>query len=221
MGKLVNLVTPLHTQTRRDYLRRMTDDKVHCMRKAREYGPDYWDGDRRYGYGGYRYIPGRWQPVAEALIRGYDLRPGDAVLDVGCGKGYLLYEMQLLMPELRLVGFDASAHALSDAHPDFRGTLLQRRAEDRQPFGDKEFALVISLGCLHNLRLFELETALAEIQRVGRNAYVMVESYRCERELFNLQCWALTAQTFLDTAEWIWLYRRFGYSGDYEFIYFE
>jgi ubiquinone/menaquinone biosynthesis C-methylase UbiE len=221
MGELLNLVTPLHTQTRRDYLRRMTDDKVQCMRKAREYGPDYWDGDRRYGYGGYRYIPGRWRPVAEALIRTYALRPGDAVLDVGCGKGFLLYEMQLLMPELRLVGFDVSAHALAHAHPDFRGTLVQRGAQDRQPYADKEFALVMAVGSLHNLRLFELETALTEIQRVGRSGYVMVESYRSELEQFNLQCWALTAHTFLDQAEWIWLYRHFGYTGDYEFIYFE
>jgi SAM-dependent methyltransferase len=221
MGKLVNLVSSLHTQTRRDYLRRMTDDKVQCMRKAKEYGPDYWDGDRRYGYGGYRYVPGRWRPVAEALIRNYDLRPGDAVLDVGCGKGYLLHEMQLLMPELRLVGFDVSAHALSNAHPDFRGTLSRSRAQDPQPYRDEEFALVISLGSLHNLRLFELETALGEIERVGRHGYVMVESYRSEQELFNLQCWALTAETFLDEAEWVWLYRHFGYTGDYEFIYFE
>ena len=221
MGKLVNLVTHLHTQTRRDYLGRMTDQKVQCMRKAKEYGRDYWDGDRRYGYGGYRYIPGRWRPVAEALIRDYDLRPGDGVLDVGCGKGYLLYELQLLMPQLRLVGFDISPHALSDAHPDFRGTLVQHRAQDPQPFRDKEFALVISLACLHNLRLFELQTALAEVQRVGRNGYVMVESYRDEQELFNLQCWALTAQSFLDTEEWVWLYQHFGYTGDYEFIYFE
>jgi SAM-dependent methyltransferase len=221
MGKLVNLVTPLHTQTARDYLRRMTDDKVHCMRKAKEYGADYWDGDRRYGYGGYRYIPGRWRPVAEALIQSYGLKPGDAVLDVGCGKGYLLYEMQLVLPELRLVGFDVSEHGLAGAHPEFRGTLTRHRAQDPQPFRDGEFALVLSLGSLHNLRLFELETALAEIQRVGRKGYVMVESYRSEQELFNLQCWALTAQTFLDRDEWIWLYRHFGYTGDYEFIYFE
>jgi SAM-dependent methyltransferase len=221
MGDLVSIVTPLHTQTRRDYLPRMMDDKVHCMRKAREYAADYWDGDRRYGYGGYRYIPGRWQPVAESLIRRYGLRSGDAVLDVGCGKGYLLYEMQLLLPGLRLVGIDASEYALSHAHPDFRGTLSLARAQDPQPYGDDEFALVISLGSLHNLRLFELEPALREIERVGRRGYVMVESYRDEREMFNLQCWALTAHTFLDVEEWQWLYRHFGYTGDYEFIYFE
>jgi SAM-dependent methyltransferase len=220
MGKRLELVTPLHEATPRDYLGRMLDDKVHCMRVAKKYDADYWDGDRRYGYGGYRYLPGRWAPVAQALIERYGLQPGARVLDVGCGKGYLLYEMQLLIPGLDLVGFDVSAPGLSDCHPDFRGKLFRYRAQDVYPFGDKEFDLVLSLGTLHNLRLFELDAALAQIERVGRQKYVMVESYRNEEELFNLECWALTAESFLDTAEWIWLYQRLGYTGDYEFIYF-
>ena len=221
MGRLMNIVSPLHKQTKRDYLSRMVDDKVHCMQKAKEYEFDYWDGDRRYGYGGYGYMPGRWKPVAGALIGTYGLKPGDRVLDVGCGKSFLLYEMQLLMPELKLVGFDISQHGLSQRHPDFRGDLFRYRAQDAYPFGDQTFDLVISLATLHNLRLFELKTALAEIERVGRQKYVMLESYRNEQELFNLQCWALTAESFFDTAEWIWLYGHFGYTGDYEFIYFE
>jgi ubiquinone/menaquinone biosynthesis C-methylase UbiE len=221
MGSLVNFVTALHRQSRRDYVARMVDEKVHCMKKAKEYGSDYWDGERRYGFGGYQYIPGRWKPVAEALIATYGLRPGDRVLDVGCGKGYLLYEMQLLVPGLELVGIDVSDYALRHAHPDFRGRLFPHAAQDVYPFADDEFALVISLASLHNLRVFELAAALAEIERVGRKGYVMVESYRDEQELFNLQCWALTAQAFFDTAEWVWLFRQFGYSGDYEFIYFE
>ena len=80
---------------------------------------------------------------------------------------------------------------------------------------------MISLGCLHNLRLFELQTALGEIERVGKHGYVMLESYRIELEQFNLQCWALTCESFFDVAEWIWLYRHFGYTGDYEFIFLE
>src|SRR5690349_9175582 len=55
MGRLLNLVTELHKRTKRDHLARMLDDKVNCMKKAREYGFDYWDGDRRYGFGGYKY----------------------------------------------------------------------------------------------------------------------------------------------------------------------
>jgi len=220
MGHSVEIVTALHRSTSRDCLARMADDKVHCMRRAKEYAFDYWDGDRRYGYGGYRYLPGRWRPVAEALIDRYGLKPGDSVLDVGCGKAFLLYEMQLLMPELRLTGFDLSAHALENAHPDFKGNLFRYRAQDVYPFGDGAFDLVISLACLHNLRIFELKTALSEMERVGRQKYLMVESYRNEQELFNLECWALTAESFFDTAEWIWLFSHFGYTGDYEFIYF-
>src|SRR5262249_59355566 len=68
MGRLLDIVTPLHKMTKRDYLARMNDDKVHCMLKAKEYEFDYWDGDRRYGYGGYKFIEGRWKPVAQALI---------------------------------------------------------------------------------------------------------------------------------------------------------
>jgi len=221
MGQLLNIVTPLHKQTSRDYVARMVDDKVVCMHKAKEYEFDYWDGDRRYGYGGYNYMPGRWKPVAEALINQYALKPGDKVLDVGCGKAFLLYELQLLIPELQLAGIDVSAHGIADKHPAFQGTLHKCRAQDPYPFADHDFDLVISLATLHNLRLFELQNALAEITRVSRQQYVMLESYRNEQELFNLQCWALTAESFFDTDEWTWLYEHFGYSGDYEFIYFE
>lgn len=220
MGRLLNIVTPLHKRTARDYLARMQDDKVACMTKAKEYGFDYWDGDRRFGYGGYRY-DGRWKVVAEQLIEAYGLRDGASILDVGCGKAFLLYELKQLLPNARVAGFDVSAHGLADAPEPIRPSLFRYRAQDAYPWGDRHFDLVISLGALHNLRLFELRTALAEIERVGRSKYVMVESYRNEAEQFNLQCWALTAESFFDTAEWIWLYSHFGYTGDYEFIYFE
>ena len=99
MGRLIDLVTPLHKATARKYIDRMVDDKVHCMLKAKEYEGDYWDGDRRYGYGGYKFLPGRWKPVAEGLIKTYGLKAGSKVLfrpnrldshrrrqhDLGCG----------------------------------------------------------------------------------------------------------------------------------------
>jgi SAM-dependent methyltransferase len=221
VGNLVNYVTTLHQATKRAYIDRMMDDKVHCMLKAKEYEIDYWDGDRRYGYGGYKYIPGRWAPVAEALIANYNLTNNSSVLDVGCGKGYLLYELQLLLPEIRVAGFDISIHGLSHAKSEIRYSLFVHRSQDPFPYGNDEFDLAISLGCFHNLRIFELEKSLSEFQRVGRQGYIMLESYRNEQEQFNLQCWALTCESFFDKEEWIWLYNHFGYTGDYEFIYFE
>ena len=220
MGRLLNVVSPLHKRTKRNYLARMEDDKVACMMRAKEYEFDYWDGDRRFGYGGYKY-DGRWKVVAEALIKLHGLQDGVKILDVGCGKGFLLHEFKQLLPNSEVVGFDVSKHGIKDAPEAIRPHLFNYRAQDAYPFGDKHFDLVVSVGVLHNLRIFELKTALEEVERVGKNKYVMVESYRDEAELFNLQCWALTCESFFDTAEWIWLYTHLGYTGDYEFIYFE
>ena len=199
----------------------MVDDKVDCMRKAKEYELDYWDGSRRYGYGGYKYMPGRWKPVAELLIKNYNLTNDSSVLDVGCGKAFLLYEMKLLLPNLKVSGFDISKHGIEQGKEKINKGLFVHQAQKPYPFKNKQFDLVLSLGCLHNLKIFELEIALREIERVGKQGYIMLESYRNEQELFNLQCWALTCESFFNQKEWLWIYNHFGYTGDYEFIYFE
>ena len=221
MGVWREFVTPLHKSTKRDYLARMNDDKVHCMLKAKEYGADYWDGDRRYGYGGYNYRAGYWTPVAQSLIDTYNLKPGSKILDLGCGKGFLLHELLLLEPELQVVGTDISAHGLSHTTDLVKPHVQIHDARGEFKWQDKEFDLVISLTLLHNLRAFDLENCLREIQRIGKSHYVTSESYRTELEQFNLQCWALTCETFLDLDEWLWMFENTGYTGDYEFIYFE
>lgn len=220
MGRLLDIVNPLHKRTKRDCLARMVDNKLEAVAMAKKYGAEYWDGDRRYGYGGYKY-DGRWKAVAEKLVKIYQLPKNAKILDVGCGKAFLLYELKQLLPDAEITGFDISEYGIANAKEEIRDRLFVYRAQDRYPFGDKYFDLVITLGVFHNLRLFELKTALEEIERVGKQAYLMVESYRNERELFNLECWALTCESFFDTAEWIWLFRHFRYAGDYEFIYFE
>ncbi|MGA1870298.1 MAG: class I SAM-dependent methyltransferase [bacterium] len=220
MGKLRNIVTKLHTRTRREYLPRMMDEKIHCMKISKEYGRDYWDGDRRYGYGGFKY-DGRWEVVARDLIDTYNLPKKARILDVGCGKGFLLYELSKLLPDATVTGFDISHYALEHAKEEIKENLFLYKAQDPYPFGDNEFDLVISLTTLHNLHIFELKASLQEIERVGKDKFIVVEGYRNEEELFNLECWALTCESFFKPQEWIWLFNEFGYRGDYEFIYFE
>ena len=143
------------------------------------------------------------------------------LLDVGSGKGFLLYEIKKLLPKIRIFGFDISKHALKNSKKEIKKNLFLHNVKNKFPFKYKQFDLVISLGCLHNLKVFDLEKALKEISRVGKKQYIMVESFRNDKELFNLQCWALTAETFFHVSEWKWSFKKFGYKGDYEFIFFE
>jgi ubiquinone/menaquinone biosynthesis C-methylase UbiE len=220
MGCELQIVTALHQSTQRDYIGRMVDDKITCMEVAREYEQQFWDGERRFGYGGYKY-DGRWERVAKALIDEYQLPENARILDVGCGKGFLLYELQKLLPKAEIRGFDLSPYALENAKPEITDQLFVQRAEDPYPYEDDSFDLVISLTTLHNLQIDQLKAALNEMERVAKNKYLVVESYRNPKELFNLQCWALTCEAFFRPNEWAWLFDQFGYSGDYEFIFFE
>ena len=214
------IISNLHNSTKRNYLARMLDDKVNCMKEAKKYGKNYWDGNRRFGYGGYKYIPGRWHYVAKKLIKLYKLKAGSKVLDVGCGKSFLLKEMLNIQPNLRIVGIDISSYALSKGFKNKNLKLIKHKAETKYPFKKNYFDLVLSMGTLHNLKIFDLYKALGEIERVGKKKYIMVESFKNDNQLFNLQCWALTCQAFFTTSEWLWIFDQCKYTGDHEFIFF-
>jgi SAM-dependent methyltransferase len=217
----VDFLTPVHTRTPRNYSERVLGlDKAECARVAKEFGRDYWDGARKHGYGGYQY-DGRWRPVAAALARHYGLHAGERILDVGCGKAFLLYELTQVVPGLEIAGVDVSAYALEHARPEVKEHLHKASATDL-PFVDRSFDLVLSINVLHNLYNFQLRQALHEIERIGKRAkYVVVDSYRNEREKVNLLNWQLTCECFYTPEEWEWFFRESGYTGDYSFIYYE
>jgi protein-L-isoaspartate(D-aspartate) O-methyltransferase len=219
-GARIDFTQSLHQSTARDYVARVVEhDKAESAEVASRFGAEYWDGDRRYGYGGYRY-DGRWRPVADAIAAHYGLRAGDRVLDVGCGKGFLLYELTQAVPGLTVAGLDVSTYALEHAKDEVKPFLHAGTAAEL-PYADGAFELVLSLGTLHNLDARALDAALGEIARVSaRDAYVMVESYRNEREKANLLYWQLTCKSFYSVADWEYVFDRAGYRGDYGFIFF-
>jgi ubiquinone/menaquinone biosynthesis C-methylase UbiE len=217
----VDFISSLHKSTKRDYIGRVVSaDKAECARIAKEYGYDYWDGDRKYGYGGYRY-DGRWRSVAEKIAEHYNLKAGQKVLDVGCGMAHLLYELTQTVPGLEVKGIDLSSYALEHAKEEIRDCLQCGKAQEL-PFEDNEFDLVISLTTLHNLKVFDLKKAVQEIERVSKaNSYIMVESFRNDEEEVNMLYWQLTCASYYSVEEWEWLYKEWGYTGDYSFIFFE
>lgn len=217
----LEFITKVHTATKRDYLGRVNaHDKAACAEVALKFDKDYWDGERQFGYGGMRY-DGRWRTVADAMAKHYGIKPGMSVLDVGCGKGYLLYEFTQAVPGVKVAGIDISRYAIEHAKEEVKPSLSAHGAESL-PFADQSFDLVLSLNTLHNLPNYALHQALKEIERVGKGAkYIVIESFRNEREKVNLLYWQLTCRAFYSPQEWEWMFSQAGYTGDYGCIYFE
>ena len=220
----IDLMSAIHKSTSRDYLARVNDPefpKAKAAELAKQWGYDYWDGDRRINYGGYRYMPGRWAPVGQAMIDHYGLKPGDKILDVGCGKGFQLYELTQLLPGLEVYGIDISDYAIENSKEEIKDRLQVGNANSL-PFPDDHFDFVFSITTLHNLHNYDLDKALREMERVGKgNKYLCVEAYRNEEEKANLLYWQVTCEAFCTPEEWAWWFEQTGYSGDHSFIYFE
>ena len=217
----IEFISQVHRSTPRDYVGRGTaHDKAQCAEIAGRFGEEYWDGPRHLGYGGYKY-DGRWRPVAEAMAKHYGLKPGASILDVGCGKGFLLYEFTQVVPGAQIAGIDVSRYGIDHAKEEVRPFLKVGNAVEL-PYPDRAFDFVYSVNTLHNLYNYEISAALKEIERVSRGSrHVIVEAYRNEREKVNLLYWQLTCRAFHTPTEWEWLFEQAGYTGDYSCIYFE
>ena len=209
----VNLLAKLPKGKRNVTARQHAKTEEHIA-ISREYGEQYFDGAREYGYGGYRY-DGRWVPVAQDMVAHFRLKPGDRVLDVGAAKGFLVKDFMKACPGLEAFGLEISKYALMKCEPEAIGRLHLGNALDL-PFPDDSFKAAISLNTIHNLDRKGCIQALRELQRVsGGRAFVQVDSYRTPVQKAIFEDWVLTAR-FHDYPEgWLEVFRQAGYTGDY------
>lgn len=184
---------------------------------SKKYGFDYFDGDRKYGYGGFYYNPKYWQDTVKLFAEFYSLQSNARVLDIGCGKGFMLKDFKLLFPNFEVSGIDISQYAVENSEKEVREFIRIGSAE-KLPYADNTFDLVISINTLHNLDLPGCSQALNEIERVGTGkAFIMVDGWKNDKERADLKNWVLTAETVLSSRDWIELFSDCGYTGDYFF----
>lgn len=214
MGREIDLMAN-YPRTKRDVNARGAEKTEEHRRIARMFGKDFFDGDRAVGYGGFNYHPRFWQPVIPTFKDHFKLDNKSSLLDAGCAKGFMLYDLIQAIPGLQVAGIDVSEYAIQNCKEEVRPFLRIADVQE-MPFEDKSFDVVISINTIHNLEGAALERALREIQRIQRRgSFITVDAYRDDEEKQRMNAWNLTAKTILHVDEWKNLFAKVGYTGDY------
>ncbi len=214
MGQEINLLD-LYPRSKRPIEERGKLVTEEHRKVARQFGKEYFDGERLYGYGGYSYHPRFWQATVKRFRDYYRLAEDASVLDVGCAKGFMLHDFKELMPNLTIAGIDISEYAIEHAIETVKPFLRVGNAKEL-PYEDNSFDLVISINTIHNLPLAECQQALREIQRVTRqHAFVTMDAWRNEEEKERMLKWNLTGLTYMHVNDWKRLFKEVRYQGDY------
>ena len=214
VGKEVNLLKN-YPKTKRNVSGRANSKTVEDCQIAQKFGKDFFDGSRRHGYGGFSYHPRFWESVIPDFISHWDIKPCDSLLDIGCAKGFLLFDLLKAMPGLSVYGVDISEYAIDNAKDEVKDFCKVANAIEL-PFDDKSIDVVLSITTLHNLDEDELKIAISEIERVKtRGSFITVDAYRDDYEKDLMESWNLTAKTVMHVDDWKKLFDDVGYTGDY------
>ena len=214
LGREVDILAN-YPKAKRDLSARLESKSEESRKIGRKFGFDYFDGDRNHGYGGFSYNPMFWQPVIPTIVENYRIGSSSHVLDVGCAKGFFLYDLKLVFPEISINGVDISEYAIENSMPEIK-PYLQVANATKLPFKDNSFDFVISINTIHNLNRQDCATALQEIERVTKgNSFITVDAYRNDEEKARMEAWNLTALTMMSVEEWKQFFLEVGYTGDY------
>ena len=214
MGKEIDLLVN-YPKPNRDVTGRAQSKSEDDRALARKFGKEFFDGDRSHGYGGFSYNPRFWEPVVPTFQSHWDIVPGDSLLDIGCAKGFMMYDFHRLIPGIEVEGIDISDYAIENGMEDMK-PFMQVASADDLPYGDNSFDYAISITTLHNFDDDNLIKALKEIERVSKKgSFITVDAYTNDEEKERMHAWNLTAKTILHVEEWKLLFEEAGYTGDY------
>jgi len=217
LGKEVNLMKN-YPQSKRDVSGRLISKTSKDKKIAQQFGKDFFDGSRNQGYGGFTYNPRFWQPVIPTFQEHWNLKSGDSLLDIGCAKGFMLYDLKQLIPEIKVYGVDISKYAIKNSKKEVKKYCRVADAADL-PFDDDSIDVVTSITTLHNLEENDLRIALLEIERVAkRGSFITLDAYRDDNEKDRMEAWNLTAKTVMRVDQWKEFFADVGYSGDYNWF---
>ena len=181
LGREIDILVN-YPKAKRDLSARLESKSEESRSIGRKFGFDYFDGDRNHGYGGFNYLQRFWQPVIPTIIENYQINNSSAVLDVGCAKGFFLYDLKQKLPGISINGVDISEYAIENAKLEIKD-FLQVANATKLPFNDETFDFVMSINTVHNLNREDCAISLQEIERVSRgDSFMTVDAYLNDEE---------------------------------------
>jgi SAM-dependent methyltransferase len=177
---------------------------------------NFFDGDRNYGYGGYVY-DGRWQIIAENIIKTYSLKSDENILQINSEKGFLLKDLKNYNEKLNLFGTETSNYAIKNTVDEVNKNIIIS-SPNNLPFDDNYFDFVLALGVVYTASLDDAIKIIKEIVRVCKNnSFITLASYSSIEDYFLFRDWTLLGTTVLKKNEWIEVLKYCNYTGDYFF----
>ena len=178
---------------------------------------ELYDGDRNNGYGGYRY-DGRWVKVAKKICSEYNLSNKSSFLHLGCEKGFLMYDLNNLYPEMDICGVETSKYAIEYSMKNIKNKIINSNYIDLKNFKDNTFDFVYATGVVYAFNITDAIKCLKEIKRITKkNSFVTLASYTNEEDYWLFKNWTLLGATILLKKEWESILKHIGYQGDYYF----
>mgnify|MGYP000297683668 FL=1 len=170
-----------------------------------------------HGYGGYNYNKKYFRKVTKEIIRYYKLNNNSKILDIGCAKGFMMYEFRYFLPKAEIWGLDISRYCKLKAMTSEK-KFIKIGSCQKLPFKKDYFDFVISISTIHNLNEKKILLALTELERVKKGkSFIRVKGYKSLKEKKFIDQWNLVAKSNLSIKKWLTIFKKCKYNGDYEF----
>ena len=189
-------------------------------KKLQKFPKEYFDGKRAHGYGGYYYNPKFFRKIVKAMIRHYKLNNKSKILDIGCAKGFMMYEFKKALPACEVRGIDISRYCKMQAMRKVKKYIKIGTCE-KLPYPDKYFDFVVSISTIHNVKKRGIKKSLKEIVRVSKkSSFIRIKAYKNIQEKKNIDNWNVVAKSNLSEKDWLKLFKGTNYKGDFQFSKF-
>ncbi len=178
---------------------------------------EFYDGDRNYGYGGFKY-DGRWEKIAKKITNEYNLDNKSSFLQLGCEKGFLLHDLKNILPNLKIHGLETSDYAVKNSMEDVKKYIRKTKNYIDLEYEDNKFDFILALGVVYTHNLSDAIQCLKEIQRIGKGkSFITLASCETMKDYWLFRQWTLLGTTILPKNDWIEVLNHANYTGDYYF----